>query len=436
MRVFMNWQTPFFFQATALYQLAAFPFAILFHYLCASGNLSINARYTFLLVGGFLLAWAAMGCYVLLLLISAISSFAVIHSTGPQQVHTWAFFIQMTWQTLCHLGLHYKEYYLQEAACIRLPIALSALMLMTQKVTSLALDIHENKVRVGLPSEERRSCCCHLLQALPLCTYLLCFPTLLGGPLCSFCRFQAWVRYSEAPFSPGLLWAATRKGLGALTLGLLNNIVRGYISPLDDLIDCTHFDCVYVMWTSALSFRLTYYSHWLLDESLFLAAGLGLDLGHHQHSAAADGVVMDTDIWTLETTNTIAGFTRTWNKSTAQWLRRLIFQQSSSHPLLATFAFSAWWHGLHPGQVFGFLCWALMVEADYRFHRFFGSVAKSRLQRLLYQTVTWCHTQLVVAYILIAVEMRSVSMLWRLLSSYNSFFPLVSVTGLLLLVKK
>lgn len=44
MRVFMNWETLFFFQATALYQLAAFPFAILFHYLCASGNLSINAR--------------------------------------------------------------------------------------------------------------------------------------------------------------------------------------------------------------------------------------------------------------------------------------------------------------------------------------------------------------------------------------------------------
>ncbi|XP_061491565.1 ghrelin O-acyltransferase isoform X2 [Rhineura floridana] len=374
-----------------------------------------------------------MRCYALLLFISAFSSVAVLHSAGPQQVHTWAFFFQMTWQTLCHLWLHYKEYYLQEPACIRLSITLSALMLMTQKVTSLALDIHERKVRVGLPSEERRALGWHLLQALPFCTYLLCFPTLLGGPLCSFNRFQAWIRYSKSPVS---LRAAIQRGLGALTLGFLKNIVRGYICPQDDLIDCARFGCVYVMWTSALSFRLAYYSHWLLDESLFLAAGLGLELGCNQNAGTADAVLMDTDIWTLETAHMIAVFTRTWNRSTAQWLRRLIFQRSSYYPLLSTFAFSAWWHGLHPGQVFGFLCWAVMVEADYRFHHFLGSMAKSQVQRLLYRTVTWCHTQLVIAFIMMAVEMRSPSMLWWLSSSYNGFFPLVYVITLLLLADK
>ncbi|KAH0628500.1 hypothetical protein JD844_009776 [Phrynosoma platyrhinos] len=394
-------------------------------------------RYAFLLVGGFILAGAAMGYYALLVFVSAFCSLAVIHSADWQQVHKWAFFFQMTWQTLCHLWLHYKEYYLQETACPRFSITLSALMLMTQKVTSLALDIHERKVRVWLPDAEKDALRWHLPQALPFCTYLLSFPTLLGGPLCSFNRFQTWIKYSRRTSSSQCsLWAATQKGLGALMVSLLKNIVRGYICSQADLTDCIHFGCIYVMWTSALFLRLSYYSNWMVDESLFLAAGLGLKLDCDHCVGTADGVLMDTDIWTLETTNTIAVFTRTWNKSTAQWLRRLIFQRSKSHPLMATFAFSAWWHGLHPGQVFGFLCWAVMVEADYRFHRFFSSVAKSQPQKLVYQSLTWCHTQLVVAYIIIAVEMRSFSILWWLSFSYNSFFPVVYVISLLFLAKK
>ncbi|KAF7236467.1 Ghrelin O-acyltransferase, partial [Varanus komodoensis] len=423
--------------APAIYQVAAFPFAALFHYLCTSRSLSINARYIYLLVGGFLLAFAAMGRYALLLLLSAFCSLGVIHSAGPQKVHKRAFFFQMSWQTLCHLWLHYKEYYLQEAAGIRLPVALSALMLMTQRVTSLALDIHERKMSPAWPGDgEKEAPRGDELQALSFCTYLLSFPTLLGGPLCSFNRFQTWIRSRRTPCSARSLRAAAQRGLGALLLSFLRDILGRYVCPQDDLAECTHFGCIYAMWTSALFFRLTYYSHWMLDESLFLAAGLGQRLAHGPHAETEDQVLLDTHIWTLETTNRIAAFTRTWNKSTAQWLRRLIFQRRRSFPLLATFAFSAWWHGLHPGQVFGFLCWAVMVEADYRFHHFFGSVAKSQPQRWLYQLLTWCHTQLVMAYVMIAVETRSLSMLWWLCSSYSSFFPLVYAVSLLLLAKR
>lgn len=337
------------------------------------------------------------------------------------------------------LGLCQRSFLPSSLAMLhfRFPVALSALMLMTQKVTSLALDLHEQKTRVEGPRDEEKSPCRKpLLWTLPLWAYLLSFPTLLGGPLCSFNRFQAWVRYSRAPFSVSALWAATQKGLGALALCLLRNVVRGYICPQDDLICCTHWGCVYVIWASALSFRLAYYSCWMLDEALLIGAGLGLELGHNQHASRAGEFLLDTDIWTLETTNRMAVFTRTWNRSTAQWLRRLIFQRFHSHPLLATFAFSAWWHGLHPGQVFGFLCWAVVVEADYRIHHFWGAFAKSRRGRLLYQALSWCHTQLIAAYVMTAVEMRSVEMLQHLVASYHTFFPFVSVLSLLLLAKR
>ena len=77
------------------------------------------SRYLFLLVGGGALAVAAMGAFAALVFIPALCTVVLIHSLGPRDVHRPTFLFQMTWQTMCHLGLHYTEYYLQEAPSTR-----------------------------------------------------------------------------------------------------------------------------------------------------------------------------------------------------------------------------------------------------------------------------------------------------------------------------
>ncbi|CAB1319540.1 unnamed protein product [Coregonus sp. 'balchen'] len=54
----------------------------------------------------------------------------------------------------------------------------------------------------------------------------------------------------------------------------------------------------------------------------------------------------------------VSEFARRWNGTTATWLRRLVFQIIKTAPLVMTFGFSIWWHGLHMGQFVGFLVWA------------------------------------------------------------------------------
>ncbi|XP_074131467.1 ghrelin O-acyltransferase [Sminthopsis crassicaudata] len=403
----------FYFHPVTFYQGVAFPFALLFNFLCAMDSFSITARYIFLLVGGCLLAWMAMAQYSVLLFTPAVCAVALFQSVSPEKVHRWTLSFQMTWQTFCHLGLHYTEYYLQEPPCMRFCITLSSLMLLTQRITWLSLDICEGKVVV---KEAWRGPC-----VLSFCSYLLFFPALLGGPLCSFKRFQAQVSRPESLWRPLYLGSITRRGLLFLGLQLLKTLVRGMLRASTSLANCHRFGCVYVMWTMAVLFKLTYYSHWMLDEALLWVAGFGLDSRAPLHS---EGDVSDTDIWTLETTHRLSLFTRTWNQSTTKWLRRLVFEQAKAWPLLQTFAFSAWWHGLHPGQVFGFLCWALMVEADYLIHSRANVLIRSWPGKLLYRITSWAYTQLIIAYILLAVELRSVSALRLLGASYNSLFPL------------
>nr|XP_009682041.1 PREDICTED: ghrelin O-acyltransferase [Struthio camelus australis] len=409
----MHWANLLVLCPVASYQLAAFPFAALFHHLSASGRLSPTARYLSLLGGGCLLASTAMGSFAMLLLIPVAGSVLILLSASPARVHTWVFSLQMSWQTLCHLGLRIQELDPQDT---RSAVVLSAIMLLTQKATSLALDVHEGTVTLQ-PSQGL------LQRALPLCSYLLFFPALLGGPLCSFRRFQAQIEFSGTSYHP--LGAAGQRCLCALALQVLHAGLEGQLATMQG---CTGLSCVCSMWTQALIFKLAYYSHWVLDEALLEAAGFGPEAGQ--------GDLSGSDLWILETTNRVAVFARTWNKSTSRWLRRLIFQRCPAQPLLATFAFSAWWHGLQPGQVFGFLCWAIMVKADYRIHPFLRARAASHGAKFLYHGATWLFTQLIIAYILVAVETESFSELRLLWTSYNSILPLSYSLALLLLLTK
>ncbi|KAL4665521.1 hypothetical protein H8959_003500 [Pygathrix nigripes] len=79
-----------------------------------------QTTYLFLLAGGGALAVAAMGPYAVLIFTPAVCAVALLYSLAPQQVHRWTFCFQMSWQTLCHLGLHYTEYYLHEPPSVRL----------------------------------------------------------------------------------------------------------------------------------------------------------------------------------------------------------------------------------------------------------------------------------------------------------------------------
>ncbi|ELV11297.1 Ghrelin O-acyltransferase [Tupaia chinensis] len=355
--------------------------------------------------------------------------------------------------------------WLLRGLCSRFCTALSALMLLTQRVTSLSLDICEGKVATAGP-RSRSSWSGNLGEALTYLSYLLFFPALLGGPLCSFQTFQARV-CNGSPAGPGhaaraLAWP----GLQLLSLEGLKVAVRVLLGASPGLAGCRQLECVLVVWATAGFFKLTYYSHWTLDAALLQAAGF---------EPVCEEQGPDADIWTLETAHRISVFTRAWNRSTARWLRRLVFQRSARwrraltfafsawwhglHPGQAlgflcwavaveghqlrsarwrralTFAFSAWWHGLHPGQALGFLCWAVAVEADHLVHAYARKWASSGPPRLLCRVLGWVHTQLTTAYILLAVQAHCPTTLWQLCTSCGIVFPLAHCLVLLLFAK-
>ncbi|XP_072920167.1 ghrelin O-acyltransferase [Hemitrygon akajei] len=417
-----------------IYQFMCVPLASIFYLLSITGHLSLTARHAFLLSGGLLMTAVSMGPYTILLLISAVLSVMLLHMLEPRSVHKWTFLTQMTWQTLCHLWLHYNDYYLQEATDIKFLIALSALMLLTQRVTSTSLDVHEGEITVPVGIMQKNLLDSEMLHSFLLhLSYMLHFPALFGGPLCTFKIFKIHVENLvrtdlKCIISP--LWPCLKKCMSFFFLSCLRICIRNYTLNQGPLQWNAPKD-ILLIWITALTFRLAYYSQWFLNESLMNLIGLGLE------NKTEKATLSDTDIWTLETTNKISEIARAWNKTTALWLRRMVFQRSKVQPLLSTFAFSAWWHGLHPGQIFGFILWAITVQADYYIHQYLNSVTvRSRFLRFFYKPLTWVQTQLITAYILVAVELRSFSCVLILCKSACAVSPLLYVLLLIYLANK
>uniref|UniRef100_A0A8C5AHR7 Ghrelin O-acyltransferase n=1 Tax=Gadus morhua TaxID=8049 RepID=A0A8C5AHR7_GADMO len=377
------------------HQCLALPLAVLYS-LGRSLTPVSPSRYVSLGLGGCLLAVGTMGVYSLVVLVAVLGFALLVVWVPPDRVHGWVFWGQMLWQTVCHLLLQHGEGLLPQGGGVRALVAVSSLMLLTQRVTSVSMDLQEG--RIHLPQGGAASCPLFLLS---LCSYVLSFPTLLGGPLYPYSRFVGCVEGSGPGAPPLPLGAVSLKLLQVLLLeGVRAGLLRGLPGPGPAAAGGPGpAGACLCLWGVALALRLRYYSHWGVSEGLNLAAGFG-------PQGPDRGGLSDGDPWTTEASPRVSEFARRWNATTAAWLRRLVFRRGGRCPLLLTFGFSAWWHGLRPGQAAGFLGWGLAVRADYTLHRHVGAALSSRWGRGLYAGLSWAHTQAVITWVVLLVEAR------------------------------
>ncbi|XP_039659956.1 ghrelin O-acyltransferase [Perca fluviatilis] len=414
-----------------MHQCFSLPFAFLFYFLAKRGYLSLTYRYLFVSVGGCVLAVITMGIYSSLLFTSTFVFILLVCSVDPSCVHAWVFGIQMLWQTFWHLLIQYREYYLQEPVSIRLFLAVSSLMLLTQRMTSVSMDLQEKRVLLTFKALTIRKAC---VMLLPLISYSLNFTTMLGGPLCSYRQFLSLMAGISQKPSPNPLIVVFLKLMQVLLLEWVRYCLVYFLkhNTYDPSNSIKLYGVLWV-WGLAAVLRIQYYSHWRISESLNNAAGLG-----YWDNATGDSPdwsrLCDGDFWTIEALSRMSEFARRWNTTTALWLRRLVYIRCKRFPLFMTFSFSVLWHGCHLGHFVGFLTWAATVKADYHIHRHLCPKPSSTWRKI-YTCLSWINTQMIVACIVIAVELRNKSGLRLLSITYIGLFPLFNIILPFILLK-
>ncbi|XP_071339740.1 ghrelin O-acyltransferase [Trachinotus anak] len=412
-----------------MHQCFSLPFAFVFYFFAKHGYLSLTCRYLFLSVGGSVLAVVTMGIYSALLFVSSFVFILLLSFVNPSCIHTWVFGIQMLWQTFWHLLIQYREYFLHEPVSIRLFLAVSSSMLLTQRITSVSMDLEEKRVLVTFNSSSKRNRC---VMILPLISYLLSFTTLLGGPLCSYSQFLSLMQGISYKPPPNPLGVIFLKLIQVLLLEMVRFCLVCFVKQNIPDPSCSAGLCgILWVWGLALVLRIQYYSHWRISECLNNAAGFGFC----EHSSGDWSGLSDGDFWAIEASSRMSEFARQWNTTTASWLRRLIYMRSKHFPLFMTFGFSLWWHGLHLGHFVGFLTWAATVKADYYIHRYLHPKLSLTWRKLLYTCLGWINTQMIVTCVVIAVELRNLSSLRLLSVTYVGLFPLLNILLLVILLK-
>uniref|UniRef100_UPI00398F3835 lysophospholipid acyltransferase 1-like isoform X3 n=1 Tax=Pristiophorus japonicus TaxID=55135 RepID=UPI00398F3835 len=308
----------------------------------------------------------------------------------------------------------------------------SPLMIVTQKITSLAFQLHDGLGRKDeeLTTEQRRLAVSVRPTLLEYCSYHLNFLGILAGPTSSYKDYIAFIEgnhinvklieehwkqrgYHKFPDPSPLRAVANKTVITFVCLiwftGVTKNFPISYNADDKFISEACFFWRLCYLFISVHASRPKYYFAWTLADAINNAGGFGFN-GLDTNGNLRWDLLSNLNIWNIETATSLKMCLDNWNIQTAAWLKSVCYDRAPYFPTALTFILSALWHGVYPGYYFTFLT-AILITLTARamrsnFRHYFLS---SKRMKIVYDIVTWACTQLALCYIstpflLLAVE--------------------------------
>ncbi|XP_043305885.1 lysophospholipid acyltransferase 1 isoform X4 [Cervus canadensis] len=292
----------------------------------------------------------------------------------------YSFFVAMGYLTICHISRIYIFHYGILTTDFSGP-----LMIVTQKITTLAFQVHDGLGRraADLSSEQHRLAVKAKPSFLEYVSYLLNFMSIIAGPCNNFKDYIAFiegrhthmklleVNWKEKGFhslpEPSPTGAVMHK-LCVTLVSLLLFLTLTKTFPVTSLADdwfvheanfLTRLCYLYVVMQAS---KPKYYFAWTLADAVNNAAGFGFS-GVDKNGNFSWDLLSNLNIWKIETATSFKMYVENWNIQTATWLKRVCYERVPWYPTVLTFILSALWHGVYPGYYFTFLTGILVTLA-------------------------------------------------------------------------
>nr|XP_035955299.1 lysophospholipid acyltransferase 1 isoform X1 [Halichoerus grypus] len=339
----------------------------------------------------------------------------------------YSFFVAMGYLTICHISRIYIFHYGILTTDFSGP-----LMIVTQKITTLAFQVHDGLGRRAedLSAEQHRLAVKVKPSFLEYLSYLLNFMSVIAGPCNNFKDYIAFiegrhihtklleVNWKQRGFHSLPEPSPTRAVIHKLCMTLVSLLLFLTLTksfPVTCLVDdwfvhkanfLTRLCYLYIVMQAS---KPKYYFAWTLADAVNNAAGFGFS-GVDKNGNFCWDLLSNLNIWKIETATSFKMYLENWNIQTATWLKRVCYERVPWYPTVLTFVLSALWHGVYPGYYFTFLTGILITVAartvrnNYRCY-----FLSSRALKVVYDVVTWAVTQLAVSYtvapfVMLAVE--------------------------------
>uniref|UniRef100_A0A8K9ULT9 Membrane bound O-acyltransferase domain containing 1 n=1 Tax=Oncorhynchus mykiss TaxID=8022 RepID=A0A8K9ULT9_ONCMY len=363
----------------------------------------------------FCFGWYAVHISVLVMVCYRILVTADIHN-----IHRYTMIMAVSYLAVCQVSRVFIYNYGILSTDFSGP-----LMIITQKTTMLAFQVHDGKECPGDLSNVSfflSSTSSSKPSLIEYLSYNLNFLSILVGP-CS--HYKDYIDFIEGRHvqrrlrrlsasntgqngydkvsEPSPMAAVTRKLLiCGVCMVLFLTLTKAF--PVTYNVD-SHFvneapfltRLTYAFF-SIQAARPKFYFAWTLADAINNAAGYGFK-GVDEAGQVSWDLISNISIWGIETATSFKKFIDNWNIQTGVWLKTVCYDRAPRYPTALTFILSALWHGVYPGYYFTFIT-AIPITLAARAVRknvrqYFLS---SHPVKLVYDVVTWAATQLCICY--------------------------------------
>ncbi|XP_076179737.1 lysophospholipid acyltransferase 6 isoform X2 [Ptiloglossa arizonensis] len=299
------------------------------------------------------------------------------------------------------------------------------LMVITQKVTSLAYSIHDGLTRRDdeLTPSQLHQAVKKMPSTLEYFSYVFHFQALMAGPVILYRDYMDFIQghnlsrrnaltgcdknsshYDEIVLEPSPTPVVIRKLVVSLVFAVMFlTFIPSYslqkLKEEDFLQNTTIFQKFWYLMIATLLVRFKYYHAWIFADAICNNSGLGFS-GYDENREAKWDLFSNVNVIGFEMSLSLRDSIENWNKGTNKWLRSLVYERVKHRKIVYTYALSALWHGFYPGYYLTFANGAFFTMVSRVGRRnirpyFLGSKNK----KFLYDALTFIATRFLMAYI-------------------------------------
>ncbi|XP_058466421.1 lysophospholipid acyltransferase 6 isoform X2 [Malaya genurostris] len=344
--------------------------------------------------------------------------YVVIRTQNPQIVQRIVMVVALAYLSCIHLHRQYYDY-----GSYSLDIT-GPLMIITQKVTSLAFSIHDGFTREinDLTDSQQQHAIRKLPSALEFFSYTLHFQGLMAGPLVFYKDYIEFIegyhilkqtavsngKYDidkKIVHEPSPVKVVVKKVIASLVCALIF-VKFATIYPIkvmkdDGFIESTgFFYSFWYMMMATTAVRFKYYFAWLLSDAICNNSGLGFNGYEKDGVTPRWDMVSNIDVWAFEFGTNFRNCINSWNTGTNRWLRMVVFERvPKRYGTVLTFSLSALWHGFYPGYYITFATGAFIVMSARVARKLFRDrFQETPFMRILYDVLTCLVTRVFMGY--------------------------------------
>uniref|UniRef100_T1J3J3 Uncharacterized protein n=1 Tax=Strigamia maritima TaxID=126957 RepID=T1J3J3_STRMM len=379
-------------------------------------KVSATARHLFSAIVGIVLVYFCHGRHVFHIFAFPIISYIILVLTSPQIFQRLILVIALGYLSFVHLMRQIYSY-----GSYVLDIT-GPMMLITQKVTSLAFSLHDGLTKddKSLTTDQKRYAIRRFPSPVEFFSFIYGFHVLMCGPVIFYTDYRDFIEgkhflratsdtnglndvyeNSKEPSAASAVFKKTAASIlfAVMLLNVTPIFFISWITESEFLLNTPFYKKILYILISTSCVRFKYYHAWTLADAVCNASGLGFN-GYNKDGTPRWDAFSNVNVLKFESAPSFKETLENWNKSTMVWLRQVAYNRAPFQKTLLTYCLSAIWHGFYPGYYVTFFGGALSTLAARSVRRSVRPLfQKTEFWKRAYDVMTTVVTRLLISYL-------------------------------------